>query len=163
MNLESATLVLRTSSLGPNDINVGSLNNDVTWNINLQTCLGSMFNKYDRFKICLTSVGCGTPPSALADNNRTLNINIEGLQWNNQSYNSQTGIIERNVIASTIQTGTTLSFSINYTGETGFVFYRPQSSDVQIRIYLTRLSDNQIANIQYGNFVYCFSIYGIEN
>jgi len=162
MNLESATLVLRTLSLGPNDINVGSLNNDVSWNINLQTCLGSMYNKYDRFKICLTSMGSSVPTPTLTDQNRFVMINVEGLQWNNQTYNSQTGIIERNAILSTVDLQTNTGRTINYTGEVGCVFYKPQSSDVRIRVYLTRISDNTIQNVQYPPLIYCFSIYGIN-
>jgi hypothetical protein len=164
MNIESATLVLRTSSINTTvgDVNANGFNNDVTWNINLQQCLGSMYSKYRRFKLCITSVGCGTPGTTLSDNNRLLNVNIEGFQWVNASYNYMSGTMDRNVIASTITAGTTSGFSNNFTGEVGFVFNKPSSSDVRVRIYLTRISDNTIVPIQYPNFCYCFSIYGIN-
>ncbi len=57
MNLESANLILRTSSVA-----VGSDKNTdrtiVTWrNINMKVILGTLYNKYKRFKICFTSYG----------------------------------------------------------------------------------------------------------
>ncbi len=160
MNLESATLVLRTSALGPNDVNVSNFNNDVYWNINLRRVLGSMFDKYNRFKICLTSIGTSTP--ALSEANRFVQVNMEGLQWNNQSYDTQTGILRSNVIIESVALGTNTGITYNFTGEIGQVFYKPQSDDVRLRIYLQRISDNTIQAIQYPNIVYCFSIYGIE-
>ena len=165
MNLESSTLVLRTAFINANngDINVGNLNSDVTWKVNLQSCIGkSLYEKYDRFKICLTSVGSGAPAIALSEINRTVSINIEGFNWFNQSYNSQTGSINSNVIACSVLLGTTVGSTTNFTGETGFVFNKPLSSDVNIRIYLSKVVDGLISNVQYPNSVYCFSIYGIE-
>lgn len=164
MNIESATLVLRTSSINTakGDVDVDGYNNDVTWNIDLQRCLGNMFNKYKRFKICLTSIGGGTPSPVLVDANRWLNVNIEGFQWVNSGYNSSTGALNRNIIASTVQTGSSTGFSTNFTGEVGFVFNKPASGNVAVRIYLTRILDDTIAAVQYPNFCYCFSIYGIE-
>lgn len=164
MNLESGTLVLRTSGLNTaqGDINVGNFNNDTTWNINIQQVLGSMLTKYTRFKLCLTSVGSATPPTSLSDTNRLLCVNIDGLNWENSGYNVFTGNQSSSLIASTIAIGTTTGFSTNFTGETGFVFTRPVANNLSIRIFLTRISDNSIQSIQYPNLVYCFSIYGIE-
>ncbi len=165
MNLESATLVLRTSSLNTaqGDINIGNYNNDVTFsNINIQQVLGSMLTKYKKFKLCLTSVGAATPPTTLTDTNRLLCVNIQGLNWENSGYNIATGNLSSSVIAATIAIGTTQGFSTNFTGETGFIFTRPVANNVSIRIFLTRIQDNTIQQIQYPNSVYCFSIYGIE-
>lgn len=164
MNLESATLVLRTSAINTanGDINVGNFNNDCSWNINLRRCLGSMFDKYERFKICLTSLGTATPNPNLSNDNRMVSVNMEGLQWNNQSYNTQLGVIGTNVIISSVGLATNVGVTFNYTGEVGQVFYKPKSDDVRIRIYLERILDNTIQSIQYPNVVYCFSIYGIE-
>jgi len=164
MNLESATLVLRTSAINTanGDINVGNFNNDCSWNINLRRCLGSMFDKYERFKICLTSTGNATPSPSLSIDNALVVINMEGLNWNNQTYNSQTGTIGTNAVLSTISTGTTAGSTTNFTGEIGCVFYKPKSDNCVIRVYLSKLSDNTIAQLQYPNLVYCFSIYGIE-
>ncbi len=165
MNLESATLVLRTSSLNTaqGDINIGNYNNDVTIsNINIQRVLGSMLTKYKKFKLCLTSVGAATPPTTLSDTNRLLCVNIQGLNWENSGYNVATGNLSSSVIAATIAIGTTTGFSTNFTGETGFIFTRPVANNVSIRIFLTRIQDNTTQAIQYPNTVYCFSIYGIE-
>jgi len=164
MNLESATLVLRTSGLNTaqGDINIGNRNNDFTFNLNIQQVLGSMLTKYKKFKLCLTSVGAATPSPALSDTNRLLCVNIEGLNWENSSYNIATGNLSSSVIAATIAIGTTAGFSTNFTGETGFIFTRPVANNVSIRIFLTRIQDNTIQQIQYPNSVYCFSIYGIE-
>lgn len=164
MNIESATLTLRTSGINTanGDINVGNRNNDCTWNINLQQVLGSMMGKYKRFKICPTSIGSATPVPSLSDANRLVCVNVEGLQWENSSYRLANTSIASSLIMNTAALGTTAGISINYTGETGFVFTRPTTNNVSIRIFLTRMSDDTIQAIQYPNLVYCFSIYGID-
>ena len=162
MNLESATLVLRTSAINTSrgDINVGNFNNNCSWAINLQTVLGSMYNKYSRFKICLTSFG-NASGGTLTDINRIININIAGLQWNNQSYDTTTGTIISSVNIASVDM-INQGRSVNFAGETGFVFFKPNSSDVVIRIFLTRVFDDTLQAVQYPNCVFCFSIYGIE-
>lgn len=162
MNLESATLVLRTASLGSSGINVNNFNNDCTWNIDLQTVLGTIYHKYKRFKICLTSVGSGIPNPTLTDASRFVNVNLEGLQWVNSGYDTTNGAVNRNVIATTIVLNSTLGFSNNFTGEVGFVFNKPNSNNISFRVYLTNVSNNTINQVQYPNLCYCFSIYGID-
>ena len=157
MNLENATLVLRTSST---DINVGNYNNDCTWNINLQQVLGSMYSKYTKFKFCITSFG-NAGGGAISDLDRIVEINVEGLQWINQTYNTTTGSNLNNTVVSTadlLATGRT----INYTGETGAIFLKPYSNMVDIRIYLKRIVDNTLQDTQFPQMTYCFSIYGVE-
>jgi hypothetical protein len=76
-----------------------------------------MFDKYERFKICLTSVGTAIPNPVLSNDNRMVTINMEGLQWNNQSYNTQLGVISSNVIITSAGFSTNVGITLNYTGE----------------------------------------------
>lgn len=165
MNLESATLILRTSeiNISNGDINVNNRNNDVTWNVNLQACLGSMFIKYKRFKICLTSVGGAGQGATLTGNDRGIQFNMEGLQWENQSYNTTTGTLGSNVILAPAFIPATDGWNINFIGEAGFVFIRPPANDVKLRIFITRIASNVLPDTtSFGNMVFCFSIYGIN-
>jgi len=160
MNLESAVLVLRTSNATTNTNNYGS---NVTWtDINLKSLLGSMYNKYSKFKICLTSyANVNTTANAVAD--RYLQIYMSGLNWINQGYTYTINGNVNSTIISTIDLNSNGGRAINYTGEIGNVFYMANQTSVDISISFTRITDNVLNQAQnYGNSVYCFSIYGIE-
>lgn len=101
MNIETASLVLRTFDLTKNDnrpkptnysTKVGSANakrTRFTWNnINLRVLLGTMYDKYDLFNLVLKSVSSGTPIGAIgeADQLNTV-ICCSGLPFINQTYN----------------------------------------------------------------------------
>lgn len=163
MNLESANIILRTSSVALGS-DKDSNRTNITWrNINLKMALGSLYDKYTKFKICLTSVGNANTSNIANITDRMLNINMTGLMWINQTYDTSTNSNTNNVIISTAIFNSTSGFSINYTGEIGWVFQKPVSNNVDINIYFTRISDGtQASGINYGETVFCFSIYGIE-
>ena len=87
-NLENAALVLRTSDLTANSTtNVGTCDQyrtNFTWNnINLRTLLGGMYDKYERFNICLNTVSTSniavTP--GVTDDDRIVQIYLGGLRF----------------------------------------------------------------------------------
>ena len=47
MNIESSTLMLRTIN-ATNNANITRS----TWRVNLRSCLGNLYNKYDKFFFC---------------------------------------------------------------------------------------------------------------
>jgi len=156
MNLESATLVLRSINA---NVNVGNFNNDVTFNnINLKALLGSMWAKYKRFKLILTAFASG--PQTITDPNRLVNVYMEGLVWVNSSYDTSMSANRNRALVGTAEFATA-GRSINYVNESGFIFDNQQDT-ANIRIFLTRISDDVTASVQYAPFVCCFSIYGLE-
>lgn len=162
MNLESANLILRTSSVAVGE-NKNTNRTNITWrNINMRATLGNLYDKYSTFKICLTSIGNvnTTTISSVAD--RVLNVNMRGLNWVNQTYDTATNTNTNTVLLSTAFFNTANGFSINYTGEIGWVFYKPSSQNVDINIFFNRVNDGGTPNINYNESVFCFSIYGIE-
>jgi hypothetical protein len=81
MNLESAQLVLRSNTVASGPDNVR--NYLVTWrNVNLRQVLGTMYDKYKLFKICLTSFGnTNTGLTGVTNSDRSLQIVMSGLNF----------------------------------------------------------------------------------
>jgi hypothetical protein len=92
-NIEQATLILRTGDLIRNAVNqYGSCDQYSTnfiWNnINLRTLLGSMYDKYDLFNICLTNVtqANGQANFGVSDDDIIVQIYLKGLPFIHQTY-----------------------------------------------------------------------------
>ncbi len=69
----------------------GSINsdrNDFTCNnIDFKTILGTMYEKYDRFNLKLSSIMCSSSSGfGIAAEDRVLKINISGLPFSNSGY-----------------------------------------------------------------------------
>ena len=100
-NAENASLVLKTYDLPQVESNIGVknlVNTSFTWkNINLRTLLGDMYDKYDYFNLTLNTVASSqcralTVNFANNDTNQLTDlINISGLPWVNQTYNTAKG------------------------------------------------------------------------
>lgn len=162
MNLESANLILRTSSV-PTGVDHDTNNTNITWrNISLKNVLGHLFYKYSKFKICFTSFG-NVNTSTLTAVDRIMTVNMTGLQWYNQTYDSSINANTSNVVISTVDFVSAAGRNINFTGEMGWVFIKPNTEYIDININLTRCSDGGLNGaVNYGPSVFCFSIYGIE-
>ena len=87
--MENTTLVLKTVDSS------SSLSNSVnTWNnINLRNLLGNMYDKYEKFNLCLVNISTGASNNTLGTSTDDLNVsvNISGLPFINQTYNTSTG------------------------------------------------------------------------
>jgi len=163
MNLESANLILRTSSVA-----VGADKNtartQITFrNINMKVVLGTLYSKYQRFKICFTSFGNANTSSIAAVSDRVLMVQMRGLNWTNRLYDGTTSANENSVVLGSAFFNNTTGFSLNFTGEIGWVFDKPPSDNVDLTVFLNRVSDGTIPTSgNYGESVFCFSIYGVE-
>ena len=158
MNLESATLVLRSINA---NVNVGNFNNDMTWNnIDIKTLLGSMWAKHKRFKLIMTAYGSG-PQAGITDINRFVNVNMEGFRWVTSSYDTSISANRSRAVVGTAEYATT-GRTINYVNEGGFIFDN-QQTNINIRIFLTRITDDTIQATQYSPSICCFSIYGLDD
>ena len=157
MNLESATLVLRSINA---NTNVGNFNNDMTFNnIDLKTLLGPMWLKYKKFKLIMTAYASG-PSAGISDANRLVNVYMEGLRWVHSSYDTSITANRSRALVGTTEYATG-GRSINYVNESGFLFDTQQTT-ANIRILLTRITDDTTPAVQYGNSVCVFSIYGVD-
>lgn len=162
MNIESANLVLRTASVAVGADKDSNRSNIWFRGINMRVLLGQMYEKYDSFKICLTSVGNTNTTNIANVSDRVMCLNMSGLQWMNQTYDVATKTNKDYVVISTLIFQSTTGFSQNYTGEIGWVFTKPLQDTIDINLYLTRVSDGSVASgINYGESVFCFSVYGI--
>ncbi len=92
-NIESATLILRSGDLIANATNqYGSCDQyitNMTWNnINLRTLLGTLYDRYDLFNICLSNVSHSTQPVQFATtpDDALVQICVAGLPFVNQTY-----------------------------------------------------------------------------
>lgn len=66
----------------------------MTWNsINLRTLLGDMYNDYELFNLCLNSITTSTPLDDITTypDNLALRVNISGLPFINQTYDTGSG------------------------------------------------------------------------
>ena len=160
MDKESATLVLRTANCAVADIG----NSQWTWrNVDLRKAIGTLYNHYDHFKLCLTSYGSGSAGIGSADD-RTVNIymNMSNCYWVNSGYDVSTNNRSQNCLITTADLNSGSGRSINYTGEIGVLFKKPDSGITDITIFYRKCSNDTVNAAQvYANSVYCFSIYGV--
>jgi len=168
---ESASLVLRTSDLPSNSTNnIGSSDQyytNMTWsNINLRTRLGSMYDKYDRFALVpvayLSNVGDGT--FGTANDDRIVTINIAGLPFTNNVYNSssKTNQTSSAIYAVRIAQGNYISSNV-----TGCVLTFTKNQElVNFNIFYQRVNINGSGNynvstgVAFPHMVFLFNIYG---
>ena len=118
---ENISLCLKTTQIEPSttygdyyDVtkatSTGKVENNrttYTWyNVNLRNLLGPIYNKYNKFNICLNNIGTSLQGgSANGLNDRTLQVKMSGLQWLS-SYNQSTGNNDQNKVIKLIQLST---------------------------------------------------------
>jgi hypothetical protein len=157
MNLESATLVLRSINA---NTNVGNYNNDLTWNdINIKALLGPMWLKYKKFKLIMTGFA-SSAQTGITDTNRIVNIYMEGLRWVQSSFDTSISANRSRALVGTAEFSTT-GRTINYVNESGFIFDTQQTTS-NIRLFFTRVTDDTLQATQYSPSIAIFSIYGID-
>lgn len=89
-NLQHASLVLTTATSSVSNASKTSF----TWNnIDLRLLLGDMYNKYDRFNLCLNTIASGISGDAGAghiffnqDIDAQVLVRVSGLSWVNNTY-----------------------------------------------------------------------------
>ena len=158
MNIESATLVLRTINATNNITRTSS-----TWRINLRQTLGNLYNKYDKFKICLTSWGTGITNNGFTSDDVTVVSFMSGLQWENQTYDTVINGLQSKAVISTLRFNNNSVALENFTGEVGQVFLKPNYDEVEVTISFEKISGAVFPALVYPQCCYVFSIYGIPD
>jgi hypothetical protein len=158
MNIECSTLVLRTVNATNNATRTTS-----TWRINLRQTLGNLYNKYSRFKICLTSWGTGVAVNGFTADDLTTIIFMSGLQWENQTYDTAINGLQTNAAISTLRFANNGVNLENFTGEVGQVFTKPNLDELEVSISIQKVSGAALPALAYPQCCYVFSIYGIPD
>lgn len=125
--------------------------------------LGNLFDKYKRFKICLTSWGQGVAPTGFTTDDLSVVLTMSGLMWENQTYDTLlNGLTSRAVIA-TLRYTNNGSGVENFTGEVGQVFKKENYDNDIITINVEKTSGAAFPALVYPQCCYVFSIYGIPD
>ena len=161
--MENATLVLKTADSS------SSLSNSVnTWNnINLRNLMGDMYDKYEKFNLCLVNISTGPANATLGASVDDLNVsvNISGLPWINQTYNTDTGNNTNTAIITTFQFSRNSCINLYNYGSNFLTFGKAQDL-CNITISLLKSSNYAVAlstTVPYPNVLYIFRIIGIPN
>lgn len=167
-NTSNASLVLNTVSGVPN-----TLKTSCTWsNIDLRMLLGDMYDKYDRFNLCLNTVAQSyTIFNPSGPNDCQCLIRINGLSWLNNSYNiSANGnnntantIIGSFQFISTLAV-TTLAPTQYFYGANMATFGKSQDI-VNITIDYIKVIDltTPTPNSSFPNMSFVFDIFGVDD
>ena len=177
MSQETASLVLKSSDLTLNaSTAIGTsdqFGTTLTWNnINLRTLLGDMYDKFDRFNLCLNTVAssiAGAYAGALEQ--RCNYITVSGLPWTNNTYFQSTGSNSNAAVIGSIcipasvtgpplvESQITQYFYSNNTATFG------KNQDIcNITISFLKVLDNAkpTVTIAYPKFLFLFDIVGVE-
>ena len=147
-----------------------------TWyNVNIRMVLGDLYDKYDRFNICLNNIsactqGNGAFLAANADN-RLLHIKLSGLPFTtsyNQGTTSNIGQIILNTVMLPQPNATISTYYYAFSEKPYFTFYKNNSSTCNLTVDLHRVSTDNYPNITsydqlLGHITLAFSIYGVED
>lgn len=130
----------------------------------MRQVLGSMYDKYNKFKICCASIGIVNNASNVIED-RIVNVNLSGLSFTNRQYDSTGSSSTNSAIMTCLSIINTNGLAFNFTGEIGVMFEKPVSSLLDLTIFFTRVTDGVIPTTTYGNgnFVAAFIIYGIDD
>jgi len=165
VNTEKASLILNTRDAVASDQKATH-----TWNnINLESLLEGMYDKYDSFNLCLnyTMVSATSTFATTFNslNDRNLIIYVSGLPFKANCYKSGTNrLSNQTVMGYILFESDTLNAVVdtNYQN-TCIATFTKNAPIANITIQLKRV-DNTFPTTTYDlpNVVYCFDIYGIE-
>jgi hypothetical protein len=162
INYPTASLVLQT-------INATSSSNNKTSftfnNINLRALLGNgMYDRYDLFNISLVQVATGVGGATIgtADDDRTLAIKMNGLQFVNQTFTSTRNTESGNACCGFIIFQRSASVNQSYYSNNALTFRKQEYVNINL-FYKTLSADadpNAVADYPSATFI--FQIVGVN-
>lgn len=161
MNRESATFQLGTGLAGPRFLRGTTA---FTWvNFNIRDALGSMWGKYERYKIYCTEIVYVN--NTTANNDKTLNFFLTGLDWEYQSYSyTNNKLTNEAFVGSVFQSFAGNNNLKQYPSTSGNVFRASEEATnitIQVRSGLTNAPPVAVS-LTNAAFVFQFIIYGVE-
>jgi hypothetical protein len=178
-NIESATLILRSGDLIPDQTNkYGTCDEyilNMTWNnINLRTILGPLYDKYDLFNICLSNVSHSTVDVQFGTTADDLLVQIcmTGLPFVNQTYSVPDCCNTSVAVAGIFQFLPNAINTVNYNHSHSLTFSK-QQDQVNLNIYYQRIYPSQVGGAGpltydvkavnlFPDVIFKFKIYGVD-
>ena len=172
-----ATLYLKGNEVGDDESIHGraltaSRSQCVWYNINLRTLLGDLYDKYDTFNLCLTSISCGAPTESIGVNylnsdidNGHLSVYMAGLPFINNTYSvyNRGNTAEAPFAVFTYPT-TTTTVGYRVYNDAGVITFGKSQEQCSIQISLRRVYDDEEPDTI--NFLpitnYMFTIVGVQ-
>jgi hypothetical protein len=178
--IENCALVLRTSDLTVNSTTqVGicdQYRTNFTWsNINLRSLLGSMYDTYDKFNICLNTIATaqmtsGSIPGTTPDD-RIVQIYLSGLPFLNQTYDVVRGGNTPNTVIATFTFPNATGSSTQYFYSSNIATFDKRQDEANIQIFYNRVKTDALANVpptyiistgaSFPDMIFIFDIFGI--
>jgi hypothetical protein len=161
----NASLVLSTTTSSNN-----TSRTSFTWNnIDLRMLLGDMYDKYDRFNLCLNTIASGISDAYFGTQaDAQVLVRVSGLPWENNSYNitstraSNTG---KTVIASFLFVNNSQQNQYFYSSNSAT--FSKNSDIASITIDYIRVSDLATPAVQvdttFPHMAFIFDIYGVDD
>ena len=144
-----------------------------TWyNVNIRMILGDLYDKYDRFNICLNNISVGPQGGGVQTaDNRLLHIKLSGMPFTtsyNQGTTSNIGQIILNTVNLPLPAATISTYYYAFSEKPYFTFYKNNSSTCNLTIDLQKVSNDDYPNVTFstqllGHLNFAFSIYGVED
>ena len=161
MNRESATFQLATGVAGPRFIRGTTA---FTWvNFNLRDALGTMWGKYERYKIYCTEIVYVN--SVTSNNDKTLNFFLSGLHLEFPSYSYVNNKLTNEAfVGSVFQSFSGNNTLKQYPSTSGNVFRAPEEAvnlTIQVRSGLTNAPPVAVS-LANAVFAFQFIVYGVE-
>lgn len=163
---ENASLVLNTATGTPN-----AKYTSCTWsNINLRHLLGDMYDKYDRFNLCLNTIAQGVSDVGFLNNPKDGQciVRINGLPFVNNTYNisSSGNSLTSNAVIATFNF-TSNSSSVQYFYGSNIATFSKNSDICSITIDYLRVEDLTVPTTGAGKvfpqMTFIFDIFGIDD
>lgn len=176
-SLEQRTFTLTTQSLVAGSTNqYGTLASNYTsftlTNINFRQILGSMWNKYDKFNLIMTSWGCGvtTSGSTISGDNRHMFLIVEGLQFINNvsvgvgstTFNGRYGIGGLGYSESAGLTSNSSLGNFFDNMSTCNTFRKPETENVSLTITIGSTTSYPMPSIPLNNWAINFMVIGVK-
>jgi hypothetical protein len=165
MNIQNASLILKSC-----DAIYDTSKVNITWNnINLRTLLGDMYDQFDMFNLCLNTVSHSNSALTNANTNidqRNVILNVSGLPWINQTYNTSYLSNTSSVVLGTFLFGTTGTVSSQYFYSSNISTFGKNQELVNLTLSYSKITDNLQPATGGGevfpHIVLIFDIFGID-
>lgn len=151
--IESGQLILDTTKATSRTL-VNTVNTILFKNVNIREVLGDMYDKYDKFKICLN----GMQMTGASITDRICFIRMSGLNWVGELGYNDNDVTKALITMEYINAGASNSlYNCNY----GSVFNKPSNNTVDITLHLGDVLTNGNLYWNYREFIFYFSIFGV--
>jgi hypothetical protein len=141
-----------------------------TWsNINLRAVLGSMYDTYDKFNICLNTITTsqGNGLAGTANDDRIVQIYLSGLPFCNQTYDVVRGGNTPNTVIGTFTFLSAAGTATQYFYSSNIATFDKRQDRANIQIFYNRVKTdgagtyNISTTASFPDMIFIFDIFGI--